>query len=254
MTDCQCTQYVANHFGIGGYPDAKDWSGGYLQKNGFHKVDVRVGAIAVMQPSFPYVDQTYGHVGIVEQIEGNDILVRGANQWAGTTPFSENGCNNVRLTKFGPINRGDISFWVRGGSPGSRVYPNAKVDSNNNWQNWEIKQGKPGCFLIINKLSGAALDGGGDNGTKVYPNGSVDFNNTWQNWEIKQSQPGYSLIINRMSNAALDGGGENGTKVYPNGSVDTNNTWQNWEIKQGQSGYSLIINKKSGAALDGGGS
>ncbi len=115
MTDCQCTQYVANHFGIGGYPNAKDWSGGYLQNNGFQKVDVQVGAIAVMQPSFPYVDQTYGHVGIVEQIEGNDILVRGANQWVGTTPFSENGCDNVRLTKFGPINRGDISFWLPDG-------------------------------------------------------------------------------------------------------------------------------------------
>jgi hypothetical protein len=207
MTDCQCTQYVANRFGLQGYPNAKDWSGGYLQNNGFHKVDVQVGAIVVMQPSFPYVDQTYGHVGIVEQIDGNDILVRGANQWVGTTPFSEHGCDNVRLTKFGPINRGDISFWVRGGSPGSRVYPNAHVDVHNDWQNWEIRQGQPGYSLIINKLSHAALDGGGDHATTVYPNAYVDVHNDWQNWEIRQGQPGYSLIINKLSHAALDGGG-----------------------------------------------
>ncbi len=119
MADCQCTEYVAHRFGINGYPDAHDWNDGYLQRNGFHQVSAQVGAIAVMEASFPGANQQYGHVGVVvEQIEGDRIMVRGANQWTGTTPVTEAGCSNVRVTPFGPINRNDISFWVRGnGNP-----------------------------------------------------------------------------------------------------------------------------------------
>lgn len=120
---CQCTQYVANRFGLpNNFPNAGDWNDGYLQRNGFTQVNAQPGAIVVMERSFPGSDATYGHVGIVESITSDGRLtVRGANQSVGSGYVTESGCNNVRLTAFGrSINgRSDISFWKRGNTGGN---------------------------------------------------------------------------------------------------------------------------------------
>jgi surface antigen len=116
---CQCTTYVANRFGLSGYPHAGDWNDGFLQRNGFSQVPPQRGAVVVMERSFPGSDSNYGHVGIVENVRSDGrIEVRGANQSVGSNLFTEAGCSNVRVTAFGtPVNgRRDISFWVRGSS------------------------------------------------------------------------------------------------------------------------------------------
>ncbi|MGB3203919.1 MAG: CHAP domain-containing protein [Crinalium sp.] len=115
-TWCSCTNYVANRFGIGGFPHAKDWNNGYLQNRGFRQVGVQRGAVVVMETSFPGANTAYGHVGIVENVRPDGrIDVRGASQSVGSPLFTEAGCNNVRVTGFGrSVNgRSDISFWVR---------------------------------------------------------------------------------------------------------------------------------------------
>jgi surface antigen len=114
---CQCTDYVANRFGLTrNYPHAGDWDNGYLQNNRFRRVGVQPGAIVVMERSFPGANTAFGHVGVVESIDSRGrITVRGANQSVGSPLANEAGCSNVRSTGFGTsINgRGDISFWVR---------------------------------------------------------------------------------------------------------------------------------------------
>ncbi|MEE3718173.1 CHAP domain-containing protein [Tumidithrix elongata RA019] len=113
---CQCTQYVANRFGLRGFPHAGDWNDGFLQRNGFRQVAPRVGTIVIMERSFPGSNTSFGHVGIVESIDGRGrITVRGANQYVGTRLVNEAGCSNARSTQFGTsINgRRDISFWAR---------------------------------------------------------------------------------------------------------------------------------------------
>jgi len=113
---CQCTTYVANRFGLRGYPNAADWNDGFLQNNRFRQVGVQRGAVVVMERSFPGANTTYGHVGIVENVRPDGrIDVRGANQYVGSPLFTEAGCSNVRVTGFGTSVNGrrDISFWVR---------------------------------------------------------------------------------------------------------------------------------------------
>lgn len=118
---CQCTEYVANRFGLTrDFPNAGDWNDGYLQRNGFRQVGPQRGAIAVMERSFPGANTTYGHVGIVENVRADGrIDLRGANQYVGGSLFTEAGCNNVRVTGFGtPVTgNSNVSFWVRGNTP-----------------------------------------------------------------------------------------------------------------------------------------
>jgi len=116
QTSCQCTQYVANRFGLRGFPHAGDWNNGFLQRNGFRQVAPTVGSVVVMERNFPGANTAYGHVGVVQSIDSRGrITVRGSNQYVGTALVREAGCSNVRSTQFGtPVNgRGDISFWVR---------------------------------------------------------------------------------------------------------------------------------------------
>jgi surface antigen len=112
---CQCTNYVANRFRLSqNFGHAGDWDNGYLQRNGFVRVDAQPGAIAVMERSFPGADRNYGHVGIVESIVDGRVIIRGANQNKGSAFFGDAGCSNVRLMRFKtPISGrdGQISFW-----------------------------------------------------------------------------------------------------------------------------------------------
>ncbi|HAX78219.1 MAG TPA: amidase [Cyanobacteria bacterium UBA11372] len=113
---CQCVAYVANRYGINIPANAKD-VGPVLARNGFRQVGPTVGAVVVMQPSFPGADKTYGHVGVVESLQPDGrISVRGANQLG--NKFTEYDCNNVTVIGFGnSVNgRSDVSFWVRGNS------------------------------------------------------------------------------------------------------------------------------------------
>ena len=111
---CQCTDYVANRFGLSGYPNAGDWNDGYLQRNGFVSVQPQPGAIAVMERTFPGSNPTYGHVGVVESISNGKVSLRGANQYVGSSLINEAGCSNVRITSFGAnVNGNPISFWMR---------------------------------------------------------------------------------------------------------------------------------------------
>jgi hypothetical protein len=119
-SNCQCTAYVSARFGNFPYPaHAADWGSSVLPRAGFSKISgPQAGAIVVMGRSFPGSDRNYGHVGIVEQVlnerNGVFIRVRGANQ-AGGSNFSEAGCKNVNVIRFGTSvsGRSDISFWVK---------------------------------------------------------------------------------------------------------------------------------------------
>lgn len=116
---CWSTTYVANRFAMPrNFPRAAgDWNDGYLQQNGFIQVPVRVGAVVVMERSFPGSDRIFGHVGIVNRVlPDGRIEVRGANQSVGSPIFWEAGCANVRNTFFATsvFGRSDISFWHRG--------------------------------------------------------------------------------------------------------------------------------------------
>lgn len=118
---CQCPIYVNNRFQLQNVSgNAKDY-GSVLQRNGFSQVGPQPGAVVVMQTSFPGADRTYGHIGVVERVNGNGtIAVRGTNQGNGGL-FGEFNCNNVNVTNFGTSVNGrrDISFWVRGNNSNS---------------------------------------------------------------------------------------------------------------------------------------
>jgi surface antigen len=140
-SNCQCVEYVKNRFGITvAVGNAKDMIYS-LPKLGFTKIDQpQVGAVVVMQDSFPGADPTYGHVGIVERIlQNGQIEVRGANQSVGGSMFSESGCSNVRLTKFGTsINgRSDISFWAKTSNTNPQTNPS--TESNIHKVNFSAK-------------------------------------------------------------------------------------------------------------------
>jgi surface antigen len=115
---CQCPIYVNNRFQLQ-QPyvwSAKDY-GSVLARNGFTQVgSPQPGAVVVMQPSFPGTNRTHGHIGVVENVNGNGTIgVRGSNQ-GNRGLFGEAGCNNVNVTSFGTSVNGrrDVSFWVRG--------------------------------------------------------------------------------------------------------------------------------------------
>jgi surface antigen len=113
---CQCPIYVNNRFQLQNVSgNAKDY-GSVLQRNGFTQVGPQPGAVVVMQTSFPGAHTTYGHIGVVERVNGNGtIAVRGANQ-GNSGLFGEFNCGNVNVTNFGTSVNGrrDVSFWVRG--------------------------------------------------------------------------------------------------------------------------------------------
>jgi len=118
---CQCVEYVKRQFGLqGAVGNAKDMI--YSLPNlGFGRTTPQVGAIVIMQPSFPGADGTYGHVGIVDGIRSANgktyITVRAANQ-AGNR-FVEANCTDVSLWSPGTAvdGRSDISFWKRNAPP-----------------------------------------------------------------------------------------------------------------------------------------
>lgn len=129
---CWCTEYVANRFKIGSYPDAGNWDDYTLPANGFRRIDFpQPGAVVVMERSFPGADPNYGHIGVIEKVRDTvngplQIDLRGANQYVGGTLFTEFGCNNVSVTSFGANvrNRTDISYWVRDPDAGKIRYVN----------------------------------------------------------------------------------------------------------------------------------
>jgi surface antigen len=128
---CECTDYVANRFGIKNYPDGGDWDNGYLAQNGFYKIDYpQPGAVVVMERSFPGSDAQHGHVGVIEAVHDTPpngslkIDVRGANQPIGGSFFYENNCPNVRVTPFATSVRGrsDISYWMKNQVIENQIY------------------------------------------------------------------------------------------------------------------------------------
>jgi Ricin-type beta-trefoil lectin domain-like/CHAP domain len=235
--NCQCTTYIANKFELPkNYPHAGDWNDGYLQRNGFVQVGPEVGAVAVMERSFPGADPNFGHVGIIETLNNGRITMRGANQSVGTNYFPENNCANVRVTGFGANVNGDsrISFWKRG---------NAQPTPN---------QAIPSVALMVSKATGRALDGGAANGGGLYLNASVVSSNSYEQWRIQPVSRNEYMLINVRSGRALDAGGANGTQVYPNPNVDTNNGYQRFILQKVGDSY-VIISIVTGRALDSGG-
>ncbi len=116
---CQCTEYVANRFGLSGYPDAGLWDNGYLANKGFHQINSpQNGAIVVLDPNVAYADKDRGHVGVVEQyITASNSLklnIRGANQGGVKMP-NEYGCNNVTIwsNNTNVLNKPGVTYWVR---------------------------------------------------------------------------------------------------------------------------------------------
>jgi surface antigen len=115
---CSCVDYVKNRFGITASVGHALNMNGSLPQHSFQKLSgPAVGAVVVMQPSFKGSDGQYGHVGIVESIDGQGrIRVRGANQGSNGAS-SEAGCSNVTVLGFAPsvFGRNDVAFWSRGG-------------------------------------------------------------------------------------------------------------------------------------------
>ena len=233
---CQCTTYVANKFDLSkNYPHAGDWNDGYLQRNGFVQVGPEVGAVAVMERSFPGADTTYGHVGIVETLNNGRMTMRGANQSVGTNYSDENNCYNVRLTAFGANVNGNssISFWKRG---------NTQTNT----------QTIPSIALLISRATGRALDGGAANGGGVYLNASVVPSNDYEQWRIRSVSRNEYMLINVRSGRALDAGGANGQQAYPNPNVNENNGYQRWILQKVGDSY-MFISIVTGRTLDSGG-
>lgn len=110
--NCSCVEFVKGAYGIfNATGDAKNM-GAWLLNHGFSKVSSpRPGAVAVMQPTFPGANTTYGHVGVITKVTdlGSkwQIVVRGSNQSVGSSLFTEFGCSNVRDTTWGSYNKTD---------------------------------------------------------------------------------------------------------------------------------------------------
>jgi CHAP domain len=120
--NCQCVEFVKQKVGIPASDapgDAKDMAP-YLTSHGFTKVNAQVGAVAIMQTTFPGSDKDWGHVGIVESVSssgGNTFIsLRGANQ--GGSGIDAN-CNNVNVWNVSTAvnGRNDIAFYARGSNP-----------------------------------------------------------------------------------------------------------------------------------------
>lgn len=100
---CTCVQYIKNSFGITETTGNAYQMGTWLLNHGFAQISSpQVGALAVMQPSFPGANTTYGHVGIIVAVSDFgtqwQITLRGASQKVGGSLFSQYRCNNVRNT------------------------------------------------------------------------------------------------------------------------------------------------------------
>lgn len=116
---CQCVEYIKRIYNIPSdvrVNDAKDMIYS-LPKLGFSQVDVQVGAVAIMQPSFPGSDRAVGHVARVIQVRRvggrTYITLRGANQGGSGLDANCSNVNNWRVRT--PIDgHSDISFWQPG--------------------------------------------------------------------------------------------------------------------------------------------
>lgn len=102
---CSCVNYVKNYFGIPESVGNAYQMGTWLSAHGFVRIYTpEVGAIAVMQATFPGADKTYGHVGIINGVAdwGTQwkITLKGANQLVGGSLFTEFDCTNVRNTSW----------------------------------------------------------------------------------------------------------------------------------------------------------
>lgn len=103
-TTCSCVQYIKNTYGITQpVGNAKDM-GTWLLAHGYKLVSNPVkGAIAVMQPTFPGANTTYGHVSFIESVTDQGtkwkITVRGA-QSVGGPVFTQASCSNIRITSW----------------------------------------------------------------------------------------------------------------------------------------------------------
>jgi len=109
---CQCVEYVKNVFGLkGGISQSgfADTMGPFLEQNGFHTASTPSevkGAVAVMQPSFnSQIDQTIGHVAVVEKVVDNGngtwtITVKAANFGTKNNASQSFSCNNMSSTPF----------------------------------------------------------------------------------------------------------------------------------------------------------
>jgi surface antigen len=109
---CSCVGYVKAYLGIpsseavGNGKDMWKW----LEAHGFQKLSgPQLGAVAVMQTTFPGADKTYGHVGIVVGINNGKITLR-----QNASGSSEFGCSNVGNVSWGTsvIGRTDIKFYA----------------------------------------------------------------------------------------------------------------------------------------------
>jgi hypothetical protein len=102
---CQCVEYVQNRFALNRWSGphfvgAADM-GPYLEAQGLQRITAPIeGAIIVFPRTFGMgIDETYGHVGIVMQVNPNDsgpawtLTVRGARQEG--SEWAEHGCSNV---------------------------------------------------------------------------------------------------------------------------------------------------------------
>lgn len=114
---CWCTRYVANRFGLSGYPDATRWDDGYLGRKGWERSsDPKSGYIMVIE-GYSFGTPSQGHVGEIDRRESLDskrwkITLKGANQPGST--WTEAGCTNVSRWVL-TIPKGDskVSYWKR---------------------------------------------------------------------------------------------------------------------------------------------
>lgn len=114
---CWCTQYVANRFGLSGYPDATRWDNGYLDSRGWKRSSEPKGGYITVIEGKSFGTPSQGHVGVVDKRESLDskrwkITLKGANQPGSTS--TEYGCTNVSRWVL-TIPKGDskVSYWKR---------------------------------------------------------------------------------------------------------------------------------------------
>jgi surface antigen len=115
-SSCQCVEFVKQYSGIDvPVGNAKDMVNS-LPRLGFRPSSSKAKSIVVFQPTFPGVNDTYGHTGIVTSVTksgGNTyITVLSANNGGSGTRLN---CNNVNTVKYRtPINgRRDVSFFAK---------------------------------------------------------------------------------------------------------------------------------------------
>jgi len=114
-SDCSCVGYVKAYLGIPSNEAVGNASNMWiwLENHGFQRLSgPQLGSIAVMQPTFPGADRTYGHVGIVAGISNGKITLR--QNYNGTGKVSEFGCANVGNVAWGTVvsGRSDIRFYA----------------------------------------------------------------------------------------------------------------------------------------------